>query len=414
MRILFLSEYFPPFDFGGSEWSTYYLANQLAKKDFDVTIFTPKFIQAKSRETINGFSVVRFPLFIKFKGQPSPTLQNSLIWFFWTTYHLIKYCLSESVDIIHIQGKSFLPAAAICKLILRKPLVVTFRDYLILCPLGMCFLRGERKCDFRSFLFRDIPEYLEYYQKNKGFFWKILVVFSALRLRFYNYFIRGLVNLSDVRIANSYVTRSVYQSWGFKKITVIPNPHQFSKFSNNLKKKSQIIYAGRLSPGKGPDLLLNSIPKILNKFPKLKFLFFGEGPLKQFLIKKSIDLKIRDRVEFKGYIDHQILQNEIGNSLITVTPSKWLEPFGRVPLESISRRTPVVISENMGIADFINKRWGVKVKPRSKDIAEAVIRIVQKKDWYLNNLRLDSDMFFKDWNEKITNAHNKIYKRLSR
>lgn len=100
--------------------------------------------------------------------------------------------------------------------------------------------------------------------------------------------------------------------------------------------------------------------------------------------------------------------------MITVTPSKWLEPFGRVPLESISRRTPVVISENMGIADFINKRWGVKVKPRSKDIAEAVIRIVQKKDWYLNNLRLDSDMFFKDWNEKITNAHNKIYKRLSR
>ena len=65
MNVLLLSEYFKPYDFGGSEWSTYYLAKGLSKKNFKLTILTPNYGRAHSNENVYNFEVIRFPFYKK-------------------------------------------------------------------------------------------------------------------------------------------------------------------------------------------------------------------------------------------------------------------------------------------------------------------------------------------------------------
>ena len=66
MKILFLCEYFFPFDRGGSEWSIYHLAKSLVNQGHNVCVFTPNF-GALSQENLEGITIYRFPYYLKLK-----------------------------------------------------------------------------------------------------------------------------------------------------------------------------------------------------------------------------------------------------------------------------------------------------------------------------------------------------------
>jgi glycosyltransferase involved in cell wall biosynthesis len=57
---------------------------------------------------------------------------------------------------------------------------------------------------------------------------------------------------------------------------------------------------GRLDPAKGFDVMLKAIAMIKHSFPKLLFLFVGDGPLKQELMEKCRLLRLEGQVRFMG------------------------------------------------------------------------------------------------------------------
>src|SRR5260221_12435315 len=106
MRVAFVSEYFPPFTPGGAEWSTFYLAQDLVKKGYQVFVITPNY-DAKKIENINGLKIIRFPFInipVGKKSIPEYYFLNPF-WFLWAAWFIFMNSLQNKVDIIHVHGK---------------------------------------------------------------------------------------------------------------------------------------------------------------------------------------------------------------------------------------------------------------------------------------------------------------------
>src|SRR3990167_2383834 len=139
MKIAFVIEYFRPMGAGGSGWSTYYLAKDLAANNQEVVVLTPNY-GAKKTEFDDGIRILRFPFYLKLKNfnqLPGNFALTNPFWILWTVINLFLLIKKENPDVIHVQGKYSVPPAVIANLFFKKPLVATVRDYLVICNYGI-------------------------------------------------------------------------------------------------------------------------------------------------------------------------------------------------------------------------------------------------------------------------------------
>lgn len=414
MKILMLCEYFTPWDFGGSEWSTYYLAQGLSRRGINVIVLTPNYGHTKKIEKIQKITVFRFPYFkkIKNKNPISPFWHTNIIWIIWTSFWVLRLSLKENVDIIHVQGKYFIPSSIIAKVIFRKKIVITLRDYILICPLGMCLLKGNNGCNFWQFILKDIPDYIEKYMPNAKLINICLQYIFSLRMKLitniYSYLLKGF----DEIIAVSYLEEKIYLNKHIQNISVIPNAVEIT-VNSKYSKKELIIYAGRLTPGKGVDILMKAIPKVLHENPHLSFLLYGNGFLLKKLTHFAQEHNLLNNVIFKKYVKHEQLIKQIGLAKIAVVPSRWPEPFGRVSIESLIVKTPVVLTNRVGAKDFIKDgRWGKIVDPSAEGIAYGINYIEKNRKKLQSFLQKDYALIKKTFSEKVYASHLEIYKKI--
>lgn len=169
------------------------------------------------------------------------------------------------------------------------------------------------------------------------------------------------------------------------KVTVIPNgiypDHYRMNVDPGAVKKQYgihplaptVLFVGRLVYQKGPDLLIEAIPHILEKRWDVQFLIAGTGQMREHLEAMAAGLP----VQFLGYIsdtDHLRLLNAAD---VVVIPSRN-EPFGLVLTEAWSAGRCVVATEVGGLAENIeNFTDGVKVPVRPDSIAWGIEHVIQ-------------------------------------
>lgn len=113
-----------------------------------------------------------------------------------------------------------------------------------------------------------------------------------------------------------------------------------------------ILFVGRLTYQKGPDLLVEAIPYVLHYYPHAKFLFAGDGDMKGHLEARAIQLGISHATRFLGFKSGLELVEIYKSADIVCVPSRN-EPFGIVILEAWSAGKPVVVVENGGPKEFV-------------------------------------------------------------
>ena len=101
-------------------------------------------------------------------------------------------------------------------------------------------------------------------------------------------------------------------------------------------KSPTAIFVGRLSLEKGVEKLLEAWKLVGGGERKL--LIMGDGPERATLRKKAKGLK---GVEFLGFVKKEAQKRYWQESLFSVVPSIWKEPFGMTVLESWSNGRPV-------------------------------------------------------------------------
>jgi glycosyltransferase involved in cell wall biosynthesis len=136
------------------------------------------------------------------------------------------------------------------------------------------------------------------------------------------------------------------------------------------------VYAGRLIPPKGVDLLIEAVAVYDREFGPCRLWLLGDGPDRAALAELARRRGIDDSVAFLGSVDHATLKGALQVSRALVFPT--LRDFiGRVAVESLTAGTPVVVSPMTGAAETIVQDGvnGIVVDPRDpRALAEAMHR----------------------------------------
>ncbi len=153
---------------------------------------------------------------------------------------------------------------------------------------------------------------------------------------------------------------------------------EYSELENklSLNGKNIILFVGRLSPIKGPQLLIRAIPKIIKRFPDAFFLFLGDGPLFSYLKYMANQLQVSKYIMFLGFVSNDLLPKYFAMADICVIPSLY-EPFGLVALESLASGTATITSVEGGLAE-IHKSFSefLTINPLTPEILATQINIL--------------------------------------
>jgi glycosyltransferase involved in cell wall biosynthesis len=168
------------------------------------------------------------------------------------------------------------------------------------------------------------------------------------------------------------------------KIDVVPNGIVSKKFERDvdveeIKRKynisslePMILFIGRLTRQKGPDLLIGAMPKVLKNNPTAKLVVVGGGVMEKRLKIMAKKLNLENSIEFIGYAPQDEYLDLLNSCDMVCIPSRN-EPFGLVLLEAWSAGRPVVASDVGGLGENIeNFKTGVMVSPLSDSISEGI------------------------------------------
>ena len=113
-----------------------------------------------------------------------------------------------------------------------------------------------------------------------------------------------------------------------------------------------ILFVGRMVVQKGPDILVRTMPSILRHYPHAKFVFVGDGHMKDDVCRIGHQLGVAHAMRVLGVVRGRELTNLFKASDVVAVPSRN-EPFGIVILEGWSAHKPVVSTKRGGPAEFV-------------------------------------------------------------
>lgn len=113
------------------------------------------------------------------------------------------------------------------------------------------------------------------------------------------------------------------------------------------------LFVGRTSTQKGPDLLLEAVPGILEHRPDAKIVFVGDGDMRASLEHRAWQLGVQSAVRFTGALPANGELVDLYKSTDVVCIPSRNEPFGIVVLEAWAAGKPVVVTSNGGPRDFV-------------------------------------------------------------
>ncbi len=351
MRICFATEYYPPFSPGGAEWSTKALAEALARRGHRVVVVTPNYGAAPVEEW-EGLTVRRVPFPVKLRpgqGEAPLLLHRNRLFYRYFASHLLRIASEEKVEIIHAQGKAALVPTWLAGRRSGRPVVVTVRDLGLLCPLGMCPIFKEREtydCDLGQYRLDCIPYFLKNYHGGDGTVRRLL-----RRGRLAIYWIdqhrrRKALGDADAVIGVSHGFLRIYPERLVRRdrrrvvYTLPPRVAEPTASATasvraryGIGEGALVLYAGKLSLGKGTGVFLEALDAIRAKVPGVRFALAGKG---DWPVPPAPDL------HRLGSIPQPDLFALYAAADVVVVPSVWPEPLSRVIFEAMALRRPVI------------------------------------------------------------------------
>jgi len=361
LTVMMLTWEFPPRIIGGISPHVYYLSKSLARNGAKVYVVTCDFPGAPQHEVLDGVEVYRIDSY----KNPSPDFAT---WVYMMNVNMQKEAaaltrrLGARVDVFHAHDWLVATGGIGLKHVFRRPLFATMHST----EIGR---RNGIHSDYERMI-NETEAWLTYEA------WKVICcsdyMVSHVRWAF------GLSSDKMITIPNG-VNVDVYAKIKKNELT------QFrSKFA--LPEEKIVLFVGRLVHEKGVHVLINSVPKVLEKI-NAKTIIVGNGYMKEQLSGIVRGMGITDKVMFTGFVDDETLRRLQTCADVSVVPSLF-EPFGIVALEAMAAKSPLVVSDAGGLAQIVDHDVdGVKVYAGNPDsLAWGITRILTD-ETYANHLR---------------------------
>jgi glycosyltransferase involved in cell wall biosynthesis len=128
-----------------------------------------------------------------------------------------------------------------------------------------------------------------------------------------------------------------------------------------------ILTAGRLSPWKGMDRLLEVVARVRQRVPAVRLVVAGDGPMAAPLQEASARLGLEASVRWLGAIPRGALVSWMEAADLFVLLSEY-EGFPHVALEAMTAGLPVILSRTTGNPELVSHgRDGLLVDPGDLD-----------------------------------------------
>ena len=113
------------------------------------------------------------------------------------------------------------------------------------------------------------------------------------------------------------------------------------------------VFTGRLAREKGVATLLHALALARGQGSPARLRVVGDGPLRPALERLTLELGLRDAVEFTGWLSLERVEAQLADAWALVAPSLWAEPLGLTALEAVVRGLPVIASATGGLAETV-------------------------------------------------------------
>ena len=241
---------------------------------------------------------------------------------------------------------------------------------------------------------------------------------------FLNYLFFQLIDqFIDVYLAIGTANKKYYikNNIGKKKIITVPytvNNEFFNKKRKKISKNKKTIFmfAAKLIPRKGADLLLESLillKKYRNFSLNTEFLIIGDGEMKKQLIQLSKENNLKN-VTFFPFQNQKNLSKFYQNSDVFIMPSR-IEPWGLTVNEAMSAENAIISSNQVGSAyDLVKKNINgfTFINNDSKDLARKILLIYKNKGkikkFKSNSLKIISRWGFKQCYKGLQEAIHRV------
>src|SRR5574341_448932 len=320
MKVLTVLTYYRPHTSGLTIYAER-LARALAKRGHQVTVMTTQYDPSLRREeTLEGVRVIRVPVAARVsKGVIAPT------------FGLIATKLVWEHDVVHLHLPQFdAPGVALRGRLLGRSAVLTYHCDVLLPP---------------------------------GWFNR----FVNLVVKFQNN-MAGILSNQIVTYTQDYADHSPYLSRYTHKVRTILPPVElpaprataveaFAEAHHVAEKRPVIGMAARFAAEKGVEVLLDSLPAVLAKYPKAQVLFagqaenvMGEQAYAQRLMPRIREYEAAGHWTFLGNLSPAQMAAFYPNLDLLVVPSlNSTEAFGLVQIEAMLNGIPCVASDLPGV-----------------------------------------------------------------
>lgn len=343
MRILLLTNLYPPYVEGGAEILAGDVASGLERLGHEVIVLTSSYGLSKPEQIGHIWRSLQLAPPVHFDRKRSLWSQLKQPINYYRRYHnaanarkLRELVAATSPDILYIWEITGIGVNSILKILsdLKVPIVFHLGSYWLLYARSPETEQSRLRSRWlKQRLIGSVPELT----------WTSLIAVSA-------------------------TVKQEYVLAGFdpKRIEVIyngidPRFLTFPKTVSNKDETFQLLFVGRLRVEKGIlvilkalDLFITEMKAIMDVKP-VHLHIFGDGDetyfseLKTFLNEKEL----ASMVTFHGKVPQDDLITYYDRSDVMLVPSLWQEPFGLVVAEAMARALPVIASNLGGPAEII-------------------------------------------------------------
>jgi glycosyltransferase involved in cell wall biosynthesis len=376
VKIVFITpSYKPAFYYGGPTVSVSELAEALVGIGHSVTVYTTTAngktelnVPAGKETIVNGVKVYYCKRLTGDHTHVSPAL-------WWKLYHTLN-----DFDVVHLQSWWSLllfGAALVCKLKKRK---------FILSPRGM------------------LSAYSFHNQHSRAK--KILHILLG----------KNLLRKSVLHATSQLEWRDCLQvnkEWnGFVLDNLVNLPKKtFSALSNEKSTVLTIGFLSRIDPKKGIELLLQALAGVHFEY---RLLIAGTGDKQYIAGLKTLanELSISAKIEWCGWMAGEE-KFRFYESIDLFALTSYNENFAIAVTEALAMGTPVLVTENVGLADYVKaKKLGWVCSTEIESIRNAIVNINKNRERLDEINKIAPDLIVSDFNrETLAKKYTSAYKQ---
>lgn len=358
MRILQLSSYHERV--GGAEVYMRHLSDDLARRGHDIAHFASDPARAIDEPRLRVLQRVEYA--------PDKLVRDPL-----ATGALADFLQRVRPELVHLHNFHTFPLEILLTLSAQAvPVVHTVHDFSVLCP-NSWNVRGDgsvcgggagAQC-FEHGCTQNYP-----YDGRAVF----VTGLRAALLR----------QLVDDLIAPSPFLGRLLRQHGFAPVHDLPyyvarGEHGRAPATTASAASSRVLFAGRLVPEKGVDVLLRAMPGVLGRFPTARLDVLGGGPEEPRLKALALELGLASAVEFLGPVPHARMRGHLEAAAVQVFPSIWCENSPLGCYEAMAAGVPMVASRIAGLPSLVvDGETGLLAPPRDpRALGDCIARVLE-------------------------------------